>query len=43
MRKVDPVEIVAIAIPVLVEAVVVTGFIAMIALWIVIGSTAGPV
>jgi hypothetical protein len=33
MRKPDPVEIVAIAIPVIAEAVAVVLFIAMIAVW----------
>lgn len=33
MRKPDPVEIVAIAVPVLAEAVAVTLFIVMIAVW----------
>jgi hypothetical protein len=42
MRKPDPIEIVAIAIPVLAEAVVMVSFIAMIALWIIIGSTERP-
>ena len=40
MRKPDPVEIVAITVPVLAEAIVVSLFIAMIAVWAAIGSGA---
>ena len=40
MRKVDPVEIVAIAIPVLVEAVAVVLFIAMVAVFAALKSGA---
>jgi hypothetical protein len=38
----DPVEIVAITVPVLLEAVVVAAFIGMIAVWIVLANTPVP-
>ncbi|HEY1980718.1 MAG TPA: hypothetical protein VGH13_11575 [Xanthobacteraceae bacterium] len=38
MRKPDVVEVVAIAVPLLVEAVAVFMFIAMVAVWIALGS-----
>lgn len=39
IKRPDPVEVVAIAIPVLAEAVVVTAFIGMIVVWIAIANT----
>jgi len=43
MRKPDPVELVAIGIPVLAELVVVSAFIGMIVVWIAIANTPGPI
>lgn len=43
MRKTDPVELVAIAIPVIAELITVVSFICMIVVWIAIANTPVPV
>lgn len=43
MRKPDPVEIVAIAAPVLAEAIAVVLFISMAAVWLIIAADRVPV
>lgn len=43
MRRPDPVEIVKIGVPVLIEAVVVTLFIAACAAWLILLATPVPV